>query len=323
MNFGRKGRAALGLLAAASAAITLAGCASDTTAPADASDANIIFDRSATGDVTTHGGARRVDGDQSEAIRDAINTSGAKNVILLIGDGMGDSEITAARNVAVGAGGAFQGLDALPFTGQYTHYSLDRETGKPDYVTDSAASGSAWSTGTKTYNGAISVDINGEAQQTLLEKAKEAELATGVVTTSEIQDATPAVQYSHVTERGCYGPEATSEMCADNALENGGAGSITEQMLETRPDLVLGGGAETFDETAAAGEYEGKTLMEQATERGYQIVEDATSLNGIEKADQDAPLLGLFAPGNMEVRWTGDFATQGGIPVNAPTASRL
>jgi alkaline phosphatase len=254
MNFGRKGRAALGLLAAATAAIALAGCASDGSGSGEVSDADIIFDRSATGDITTHGGARRVDGDQSEAIRSAVDAAGAKNVILLIGDGMGDSEITAARNVAVGAGGAFQGLDALPFTGQYTHYALDRETGKPDYVTDSAASGSAWATGTKTYNGAISVDIDGAPQQTLLEKAKDAELATGVVTTSEIQDATPAVQYSHVEERGCYGPVATTEACADNALENGGSGSITEQMLETRPDLVLGGGAETFAETAAAGE---------------------------------------------------------------------
>lgn len=321
MNLGRKGRAALGILAAATAAITLAGCASDGSASSTVSDADIIFDRSASGDITTHGGARRVDGDQSEAIRAAVDAAGAKNVILLIGDGMGDSEITAARNVAVGAGGAFQGLDALPFTGQYTHYALDQETGKPDYVTDSAASGSAWATGTKTYNGAISVDIDGEAQQTLLEKAKEADLATGVVTTSEIQDATPAVQYSHVSGRKCYGPVATSEDCSENALENGGAGSITEQMLATRPDLVLGGGAETFTETAVAGEYEGKTLMEQAEERGYTVVNDVTSLKGIDVANQDEPLLGLFADGNMEVRWTGDFATQGGIAQAAQTCA--
>jgi alkaline phosphatase len=46
---------------------------------------------------------------------------------LLIGDGMGDSEITAARNYAEGAGGFFKGIDALPLTGQYTHYSLDKK----------------------------------------------------------------------------------------------------------------------------------------------------------------------------------------------------
>ncbi len=45
-----------------------------------------------------------------------------------------DSEITAARNYAEGAGGFFKGIDALPLTGQYTHYSLDknRETGLRD-----------------------------------------------------------------------------------------------------------------------------------------------------------------------------------------------
>ena len=60
--------------------------------------------RAASGDLTANGGARRLDGDQSEAIREAIGASGAKNVILLIGDGMGDSEITVARNYEKGAG---------------------------------------------------------------------------------------------------------------------------------------------------------------------------------------------------------------------------
>ena len=54
-------------------------------------------------------------------------TDDVKNVILFIGDGMGDSEITVARNYAEGAGGFFKGIDALPLTGQYTHYALDRD----------------------------------------------------------------------------------------------------------------------------------------------------------------------------------------------------
>ena len=105
----------------------------------------------------------------------------AKNVILLIGDGMGDSEITAARNFAHGAGGMFKGLDALPFTGQYTHYSLNKDTLKPDYVTDSAASGTAWSTGVKSYNGAIGVDVFGNPHDSLIDLAKRAGKATGDV----------------------------------------------------------------------------------------------------------------------------------------------
>ncbi len=65
------------------------------------------------------------------------------------------------------AGGFFKGIDALPLTGQYTHYSLDKKTGKPDYVTDSAASATAWTTGVKTYNGALGVDIHENAHQTI------------------------------------------------------------------------------------------------------------------------------------------------------------
>ena len=82
------------------------------------------YTRAATGDITEHGGARRLSSDQTEALKASLINTTAKNVILLIGDGMGDSEITAARNQAMGAGGFFPGIDALPLTGQYTHYSL-------------------------------------------------------------------------------------------------------------------------------------------------------------------------------------------------------
>lgn len=270
-----------------------------------------VASRQAAGTLSEHGGARRIQGDQTDAIRDAVSRTGAKNVILLIGDGMGDSEITAARDYAEGAGGFFRGLDALPATGQYTHYSLNKD-GSPDYVTDSAASGTAWSTGTKTYNGAIGVDINGRDQETLLERAKAAGKATGNVTTAEIEDATPAVEVSHVTNRRCYGPEATSKSCADNALENGGRGSIAEQMLTARPDVTLGGGAKTFGEKAKAGDYAGKTLLDQARERGYQLPTNASELDAVTAADQERPVLGLFSSGNMPVRWTGPKASQGG-----------
>lgn len=67
---------------------------------------------------------------------------------------------------------AFKGIDALPLTGQYTHYALNKKTGKPDYVTDSAASATAWSTGVKTYNGALGVDIHEKDHPTILEMAK-------------------------------------------------------------------------------------------------------------------------------------------------------
>jgi len=274
--------------------------------------ASVLDNRAAHGDITQPGGARRLSADQTDAIRASLNNKQAKNVILLIGDGMGDSEITAARNYAEGAGGFFKGIDALPLTGQYTHYALNKKTGKPDYVTDSAASATAWSTGVKTYNGALGVDIHEKDHQTILELAKSAGLATGNVSTAELQDATPAALISHVTSRKCYGPSVTAEKCPTNALEKGGKGSITEQLLNARADVTLGGGAKTFAETATAGEWQGKTLREQAQARGYQLVNDATSLAASSQANQDKPLLGLFSEGNMPVRWEGPKATYHG-----------
>jgi alkaline phosphatase len=291
----------------------------DTRSTNTAHEAGALADRAADGDITANGGATRLDGDQTGYIRDAMRDAGAKNVILLIGDGMGDSEITAARNYAEGAAGQFAGLDALPVSGQYTHYSLDKD-GKPDYVTDSAASGTAWATGTKSYNGAIGVDIHGVPQENLIEKAKEAGLATGNVSTAEIQDATPAVQAAHVEQRKCYGPEDT-EKCGDDLLENGGSGSISEQILDTRADVTLGGGAESFGQTAKAGDWEGKTLIEQATERGYQLPTTAAELDEITAADQDAPVLGLFSDGNMPVRWEGEKAVKEGYLQPAETCT--
>lgn len=304
-----------------------------STATADLASLN----RAAQGDITEPGGARRLDGDRTEALKASLTNTTAKNVILLIGDGMGDSEITAARNYAEGAGGFFKGIDALPLTGQYTHYALDKKTHKPDYVTDSAASATAWATGVKTYNGAIGVDVNGKDHPSLLELAKAAGKSTGNVSTAELEDATPAAQVAHVTSRKCYGPEKTSELCSSNALENGGKGSIAEQLLNARADVTLGGGAKTFNETAKAGEWQGKTLREQAALRGYQLIGDLDGLNTLNVADEEKPVLGLFADGNMPVRWKGPKASYHGNldgqpvtcevnaerPASAPTLAQM
>ncbi|MCI1680345.1 MAG: alkaline phosphatase [Ewingella americana] len=271
-----------------------------------------LTSRAAKGDITEQGGARRLTGDTTDALKASLTNKTVKNVILLIGDGMGDSEITSARNYAEGAGGYFKGIDALPLTGQYTHYSLDKKSHKPDYVTDSAASATAWSTGVKTYNGALGVDVNGKDHVTILELAKAAGKATGNVSTAELQDATPAAQISHVTSRKCYGPEETSEKCPTNALENGGKGSITEQLIKARADVTLGGGAKSFAQLAKSGEFAGKSLKDQATAQGYQWVENADELAKITLADQQKPLLGLFSPGNMPVRWYGPKASYHG-----------
>ncbi|PHM70638.1 alkaline phosphatase [Xenorhabdus kozodoii] len=296
-------------------AVAVAVLISGVTVPAwAAGDSNHILaqQRTAQGNITEFGGARRLTQDQTEALKAALSNHKAKNVILFIGDGMGDSEITLARNYAEGAGGFFKGIDALPFTGQYTHYSLDKKTHKPNYVTDSAASATAWATGVKTYNGALGIDVFGNSHQSLLELAKKNGKATGNVTTAEIQDATPAALYAHIINRRCYGPEETSQYCATNALEKGGKGSITEQLLAVRADVTLGGGAKSFTQQSVSGANKGKTLQQQALEQGYQWVTDAKSLAAVKNANQQKPLLGLFHQGNMDVAWEGPKAVYHG-----------
>ena len=247
-----KHKALTGAIAALASVATLGALA----APALAADTTYSPNGKSVAELAQHGGAQRIA---------AIGNKKAKNVVLFIGDGMGDSEITVARDYLKGANGHFDGLDAVgqpsalgdvqAGTGQYTTFSVgngskDSAVGKDDDgklvanpnpgkltpVTDSSASGSSWGTGTKTYNNAVDVDIYGNPQLNLFELAKAAGKATGNVTTAEIQDATPAVLESHSSERACYGPQGktdgtsnnASKQCLINQLkENGGIGSIS------------------------------------------------------------------------------------------------
>ena len=284
--------------------------------------AALIIPTAAIAAVGDFGGARRENGDKTAEVREQIRGGHAKNVILLIGDGMGDSEITIARNYAYGAAGRLPGIDALPITGQYTTYSLYKDgdnKGKPDYVPDSAATGTAWSTGTKTYDNAVSVDIDNKPHDTILELAKANGFKTGNVSTAEIQDATPAVQVAHVAARSCYGPDTAS--CGADALLAGGRGSISEQLIGTRPDVTLGGGSTSFTQTAKAGQWSGKTLFEQATARGYQVVGTGAELAAVTTASQKSPVLGLFTPGNFPTRYTATTATVGGADLAPVTCT--
>jgi alkaline phosphatase len=253
-------------------------------------------------DTTSTGDAAK---DRTAAVREAVKGGTARNVILLIGDGMGDSEITIARNYHVGASGRLA-LDRLPLTGAYTTYSVQQAHPElPDYVTDSAASGSAWATGYKTYNHAISVTPDGRPRETILELAKKAGFLTGDVSTGELQDATPAVLAAHVTDRNCKGPEVMKGCPADDKV-NGGAGSIAEQMVQTRPDVLLGGGSAYFEQKVQAGAFKGKTVTEQARAAGYRVV------TALSEARTDKPVLGAFAEHNLDLEWIGPKPTRTG-----------
>jgi alkaline phosphatase len=252
-------------------------------------------------------GAAGAADDNTKAARQSIVGGKARNVILLIGDGMGDSEITIACNYDKGAAGRLA-MDKLPLTGAYTTYSVQKDTPTlPDYVPDSAATGPAWATGHKSYDGAISVLPDGKPVPTILELAKKAGYRTGDVTTAELQDATPAVLGSHVVNRDCKGPAVTLTTCPTNAKQNGGQGSIAEQLVQTKPDVLLGGGKQFFDETTASG----TTVLQQAQTAGYQIVTDAS---GLSAADAKKPILGAFAKNNMDLEYTGPTPTPTGTP---------
>ena len=247
------------------------------------------------------GAAARVgadDGDRSEAVKAAVQGGQARNVIFFLGDGMGDSEITIGRNYGVGAAGHLAGIDALPLTGEYTTYAVKKGTADtPDYVTDSAASGTGWSTGTKTYNGAIAVDpVDQKPLETILEKAQAAGYRTGNVTTAELSDATPAVLDSHVSNRGCQGPEDTAKTCPTETKAAGGLGSIAEQTVDHNVDVLLGGGKARFAQTISGGDFDGQTVIDQATASGYTVVGDAA---GLAATTPDQKVLGLFADVNM------------------------
>lgn len=329
-----KHKALKGAIAAVASVATLGALA----APALAADTTYSPNGKSVAELAQHGGAQRIA---------AIGNKKAKNVVLFLGDGMGDSEITVARDYLKGANGHFDGLDAVgqpsalddvqAGTGQYTTFSVgngskDSAVGKDDDgklvanpnpgkltpVTDSSASGSSWATGTKTYNNAVDVDIYGNPQLNLFELAKAAGKATDNVTTAEIQDATPAVLESHSSERACYGPQGktdgtsnnASKQCLINQLkENGGIGSISEQLLDTRADVTIGGGSKYFRQTVQGGEYKGKTVWEQAKEMGFQTVEnDPAAMNALQYKDNQ-PVLALMSDGNMPTKFDPSKAT--------------
>ncbi|MFI1386481.1 alkaline phosphatase [Embleya sp. NPDC020886] len=254
---------------------------------------------------------------QADQARHAIKDGSARNVILLIGDGMGDSEITLARNYSVGAAGRLN-MDRFPLTGAYTTYAVDKEN-RPDYVTDSAASGTGWATGRKTVNGRISKTPDTDrAIPTILELAQRNGYATGSVTTAELTDATPAVLAAHATDRSCAGP-ADMAKCPTDTIGAGGPGSIAEQSVAHKVDVLLGGGKARFDQTITQGPFAGKTVTQQAQAQGYQVVTDADSLKA---AKAGKPVLGLFAPVNVPVEWTSKAAAVGGTePQRCVTAN--
>lgn len=250
------------------------------------------------------------------AFADALHDRDPKNVIFLLGDGMGTQEITAARYYQ-GVGNELE-VDRMPFTGFDTTWSVKPAAAAPylpDYDPDSASTGTAWATGQKTLDERISqgpssvVTVPGKNLKTVLEIAQKTGMKVGDVSTAEITDATPAVLASHVSQRGCQGPKDAKTLCPLETKAVGGLGSIAEQEVDHRVDVLLGGGRGRFEQTIEGGPYNGQNVIQQAQALGYRYVTDADGLSTVSNGKK--PVLGLFNAGNMSLEWTGPKASLG------------
>ena len=159
----------------------------------------------------------------------------AKNIIFLVGDGMGLSQITAGLY----SNGNKLSLEAFKKIGFHKSYAYD------NLITDSAAGATAFSCGIKTYNGAIGVGPDTMAIKTILEEAEEKGYHTGLVTSSTVVHATPASFIAHNRARNNY-----EEIALD--------------FLNTDIDIFVGGGLKFFNRRE-----DERNLVEEMRNNGY------------------------------------------------------
>ncbi|MBM3436646.1 MAG: alkaline phosphatase [Bacteroidetes bacterium] len=162
----------------------------------------------------------------------------ARNIILMIGDGMGVAQIYAGLTANKG----HLNIERFQNIGFSKTYSAS------DYITDSGAGATAIATGKKSYNGAISIDSEGYPCRTILEYAEDNGKATGLVATSSITHATPACFIAHQKSR--------------NNFEE-----IAEDFLKTDIDVFIGGGLKDFKKRK-----DQKDLTVQLAEMGYALI---------------------------------------------------
>lgn len=207
-----------------------------------------------------------------------------KNVIFMIGDGMGPSFTTAHRYMKDDdETEVMEPMVLDPYlVGMQTTYSSDayyesdEEDDAKENIPDSAATATAMSSGVKTYNGAIAVDVKHEETETVLEAAKEKGKATGLVATSQINHATPAAYGTHDESRSNY-DEIADDYYDD--LING----------QHKVDVLLGGGTDFFIR-------DDRNLTEEFQEDGYSYVTTRDELLN----DSNEQVLGLFAPVGLD-----------------------
>ena len=204
-----------------------------------------------------------------------------KNIIFMVPDGMGPANVTAARIYKNGLDGEPLNLESLETIGIQRTYSRNST------ITDSAPAASAWACGEKFNNGEICKHIEGiPNNKTILELAKQKRKSTGIVATSQITHATPAAFAAHVTNRNCQNEIAR------------------QYILETKPNVILGGGKQKFDtdpntdkDSTGCPQYS-EDLTEVAQRNGYSFVQTTDEMEDAVLQGK-GKLLGLFSPAGM------------------------
>ena len=256
---------------------------------------------------------RRVYGSITQISVQDFNLQAPKGIVLYIGDAMGTAYRDASRIVAQSTAGRFregwfdelQQMDKMPVTGMSMTYSLD------NIVPDSANTGSAWTTGNKTVNGALNVfpdnnDFRYSAanlqatKQYALDNPRVETLwqflrrrynyKTGIVTTSDITDATPAAEGAHTITRTLL--KDIARQYVDGTITSG-----------NQFDVMLGGGLEQFTARTAANSGDTRNLLTELQNSGYTSVTSRTQLNAVSESAAPSKLIGLFRTSNMNVAY--------------------
>jgi alkaline phosphatase len=230
------------------------------------------------------------DGTQTRELEWNVFATGprkAKNVILFIGDGMSPAHRAAARILAKGiAEGKARGklaIDDMP------QMALVATAGSDSIITDSANSASAYATGHKSAVNAMGVYADRTASplddpkvETITSLVKRRHgMAVGIVTNTEIEDATPAAMAVHVRRRSEYD-------------------RIVEQFFAAKPDVLMGGGRANFLPKSADGSKrrDDSDFVAQFRDAGYAVA--LTGPEMTKAAESSSKLLGLFTLGNMD-----------------------
>lgn len=175
----------------------------------------------------------------------------AKNIIFLIGDGMGLAHISKATQLS----------DKPLNLERATVIGLSKTSSSKEVITDSAAGATAFSIGEKTFNGAIGVDDSGKPQETILERLAKQNYATGLIATSSITHATPASFFAHRSSRENYY-------------------GIAEDMVKAPVTLFIGGGQDHFDkrDNEKRGLPDERNLIAEMNAEGVTLVSNLQSL---------------------------------------------